>query len=526
MPDAETSKRLRSLPWPAYEVVVNRTYTPAEMALARRGIVTVHDRKVNISPPIDWQMDGPPSFQAHLHSLFFFDILLKLYVNDRDRDALEFARRAALDWIRSNPLDGSDVSVYAWNDKATGDRAPYLAFLLRAAAHNGDLSDADALRLMTSLHEHGRALADETRYASGTNHGLFQDQGLLLLAKYMAPLFPDAEAWHAVALERLRANINAHVSSSDKLWLEHSVAYHIVIVNLLYRLKRWQLIDDRELDLVADEMADAAGWLVAPDGNLAQIGDTDLRSAPAWAAASAASKDGLKMFGDGGWVVVKRDASYLITAASFHSTVHKHADELSFELIERGRRIVVDTGFFAYDSKDPHRRYARSLEAHNGLMVDGGYAISRLEPYGSGIVTATGADGWYTIEATNPLVEIQGVRHMRIYRYRPDEILVVEDTVMADEPHTYTRYFHLGPGIDVDGTELRAASGEALGTLENESPEGTRRIVKGQRDPMQGWTFPAHREAIPINTVIYETKAANATMVATFRSRARLAAPA
>ena len=97
--------------------------------------------------------------------------------------------------------------------------------------------------------------------------------------------------------------------------------------------------------------------------------------------------------------------SFLAVASAFHNLSHKHADELSFELFDRGYRIVSDTGLY---NKDQNRfwKHQRSAQAHSTLTVDQrNFRLRRNRAYGSGIqATGQGATGWYGIQAHNPLV--------------------------------------------------------------------------------------------------------------------------
>lgn len=49
--------------------------------------------------------------------------------------------------------------------------------------------------------------------------------------------------------------------------------------------------------------------------------------------------------------------------------VHKHSDNLSFELISNEQDLIVDTGHNTY-TRDAFRRYYQSVQAHNALSVD------------------------------------------------------------------------------------------------------------------------------------------------------------
>ena len=128
-------------------------------------------------------------------------------------------------------------------------------------------------------------------------------------------------------------------------------------------------------------MVDVAGWFTMPDGNKPQFGDTELRLSRYEAALAAADDDGLQVYPRGGFAIVKDRAtnSYFAITSVFHSykekgypgVSHKHADDLSFELYERGQRIVSDTGVFNKD-EGHFRDFGRSAQAHSVLTVDSG----------------------------------------------------------------------------------------------------------------------------------------------------------
>ena len=183
-------------------------------------------------------------------------------------------------------------------------------------------------------------------------------------------------------------------------------------------------------------MKRAAAWFVEPDDEMTQFGDSYLFRVPPWGLRIADRLRGLEAFPRAGFAFVRapgRDEAgdgYLGVASDFHNTTHKHADELSFELYDHGHRIVSDTGLY---HKDPGRirDFVLSARAHSVLTVDRqGFPI--LDPskaYGSGLVGTGRGDGWFAIEGTNPLLRDQGVRHTRLFLYRPGEALVVVDDV-------------------------------------------------------------------------------------------------
>jgi hypothetical protein len=221
---------------------------------------------------------------------------------------------------------------------------------------------------------------------------------------------------------------------------------------------------------------------------------------------------------DGGYAIVKEPASgsFLGITAGYHSKTHKQSDDLSFDLYERGHRVVSDTGRYHSDA-DRFKEFDQSNKAHSTLVVDGEpFPQDGERTYGSGIRDSGQGDGWYAIWAKNPLVGAQDVRHRRLLLYRPAEALVVFDELRSDRRHSYKRYFHLGPDIDI-AEQPDVIGMQASGFLGSLRADGTSRTtVRGRNDPLLGWTFPSFRQSIPRWTITYRSERSDANHVAGF----------
>jgi hypothetical protein len=496
---AEQARDLPEIPrleCPEYTPVRRLVHNREREKAALKGQFFVFHQKVNLNPPVDWRQDpiSNKSFRFYLHTLDHLDILLQVYARDRNVAALKTAAAHALDWIASNPPGGEATADYAWYDMAAGIRAGYLAYLLRAAAFEGILSEGDEGALVSSLRDHGEYLADEANYARRHNHGLFQDTGLFLLCKY-APFLRRAGEWRKIASSRFLENLRATVHPREFVHLEHSPSYHFDITRMADHMRRLGA-GGEELDSLVRRLKNAAGWFVMPDQAVPQIGDSQKLAASDWARETAAKKSGLKPFLQSGYAVVKNRGSYLITTAAFNSMTHKHPDELSFCLAEGGQRIVIDSGHYGYEKKQPERRYAVSSRAHNVLLVDEqSFDLLHSKPYGSGILRTGEGDGWFAIEGVNPLLREQGVNHARLWLYRPAEVLVVVDRVIAREPHLYTRIFHFDPSVSLrwsNAEQIRITGEDFAGSISDHSGRGvSTRVICGQKEPRwQGWSFP------------------------------------
>lgn len=477
----------------------------------------VYGQATELRPPIDWLENphGSRTWRYELHTLTWLKEALARHAGGGDVETLAVAREVVLDWARQHMRAGSEeVSEFAWYDMAVGLRAPYIGYVLRACRNEEMLGEEDAELLLEAAERHGAELADVRNYSAAHNHGLFQNEGLYLLARQL-PVLPAASAWRELARVRMMATLEETVSFEDGAHLEHSAAYQLAIVELIARLAA-NVRDLPELGDLLDRMRRTAAWQVTPAKRVAQLGDTDDLPAPRWARDTAAGLRGMRVLFEAGQAFVREGDGYLAVSAAHHSAAHKHSDDTGFVLVENGQVLLGDAGRWGYYEDEPDRIYARSAAAHNVLTVDGeDFAWRETEPYGSGIEAAGEGDGWYAIVVRNPLLARQGVTHRRVLLYRPAEALIVLDEVLAAEPHEYARRFHFGPELTAkrsrrSGQVTLAADG--ISAVLADASEAKVELARGRDEPRLGWIYPGDRERVETWTATLRSRAASATL--------------
>lgn len=510
-----------------YEAVSKRVWSARDQANAMQGryVVLSASKPVKIHPPVDWSFDPIDSrrFRSEYYALNYLDTLFYIYSTSDLYDraaklrALERARALALDFIRQNPFGGKGVDERAWGNKTAGDRAGYLGYLTRALACEGMLRGPQAGTLLNSLSFHGKFLSRPKVY-SPSNHGLFVDLGLGLLARY-APFLPDAKRWDLLSQSRFRKTLLRRMVPSEGIWLEHSPSYQFLVLSTLETFVRATRPEDRLLGTLLTKMQAAGSAFVMPDGRIPQFGDSYQDFAPASASPEPGldalmeplRSDGLTVFPRSGYAMVRNasSSSYLAITSSFHNRSHKHADDLSFELFEDGQRIVNDTGLYEKDA-GRYADFQKSSAAHSTLTVDRRGFRRRDRPYGSGLIaTGGGLSSWFGVLASNPRTVRQGVAHERLFLYRPTEALVIVDRVTARKRHDYDRRFQLGPQIALtprEGALGLAAPGFSGEISDDTNLSGSRnRRVRGNRKTLEGFTFPFFRKRQPRWTIDFQS---------------------
>jgi hypothetical protein len=521
---ASNVKELRREPCPAPFLVAkdDAVFAQNEINQAHRWRFTIARKTVRLKPPVAWKRDpiSSQTFRAGIVGLNWLRVLLHDHrVNGNER-SLRMARDLVLDFVRHQRPNGRKTSSEAWDAKTVGDRGAIIAYVTRAASCEGMLSAKRARTLLRSIAQHASWIR---RHRVANNHGLFDALGLAAISR-QAHFLKGGGRWRNVAKNRFEKILRRRMKVDEGFWLEHTSIYQWEVTNLLDRLLEILRIGPDDLENLLDRMERNSAWLVEPDRKIVQFGDSQQRRAPDEYREQAFDQNGIFALRRSGYAFVRQGSSYLALTSSFHNSTHKHADELSFDLYDRGHRIVSDTGFF---HKDPGRwfRYTHSASAHSTVTLNGkSFPRSGGAAYGSGISawgqgpSDTGGT-WFAIKARNPLLRRRGVGHSRWLVYKPGVALIVVDRLRSGRKRRYKSLFQLGPDLTV--SEQPQAFGLSAAGLNGalRSNGGGRRtgrnLLRGSKKPLQGWTSPAFRVKDPRATAIFKTKGADADRVTT-----------
>ncbi len=499
-------------------------FTHHRIAAARRGVAIIGGRRRRLDPPIDWRQNPFHSYpwQKKLNELTWIEPLIYADLNG-SRPALKRATRVVLDWIRQNPKADPQGFRTAWEGKRAGERLGVIAFVGRRAACRGLLSTGEVRRIVDAVEVHAAfLLRDASRGGQVTNHALFRDEGLLVAARYYGFL-PGASHWRRTAVHRFEAGIAKLVDRGTGVDLEQTPGYEQKIVERVQAFLRPLNRPARGLERLLRRMKRDVAWFTMPDGDIVPIADTPFyKRSPRYARSRARRLMGLSPFLRDGFAVARRHHSYLATTAGYHRAAHKHADELSFDLFDAGRRVIVDSG--RRDHTQVAKRlpgpnstaaFTRSSFAHSTLVVDGRSFNLNRHPYGSGLDAQGRGGGWFAVLGHNPLLRTQGVRQRRLWLYRPGKALVVVDTLRARRRHTYSRFLQIAPKIHAAKAHgfvrLRARAGfrGAIWTS-----KGSVRLYRGDVKPLRGWYVRGgYHSLTPRYTERLTTKARNETLI-------------
>ena len=466
-----------------------------------------------LTMPVDWKANPfkDKNWRFHLHAWRMIDPLIKSWYRTRQPDLLREAFIYPQDWWRRHKT--SKPTGLSWSDMVSGIRSLKLAFFLeRRRLGDLRLTRRETSDLFELVDAHARFNAREENIGMN-NHGLLQAIGYRQLCRQVPnrPACRGAEARSATYLRRLLQ----HQFTDEGIHREHSAGYHFYVTGLLADLRVAELFSDvGDVAEVARRATANRPWLVFPNGEVARIGDAGdiYKGKPLESAAWTHTLDGrtfaISDFSRSGYAIVRtlgaddiERQSMLIMVAMYHDSNHKQADDLSFELFERGQRILIDSGRYDFEWH-PMRHYVYSAAAHNTVdLADAPIKTSDTDPYGSGLAQIE-IDGEGFV-LSGRVRRARRFDHARTLRYQPGRSLVIEDQLDSDQELTYASRLHFASNLTVEASDdgyLVCRGDETLATLEPPA-DAAIRLVRGQEDPLLGWDTIARRHMAPAHVL-------------------------
>jgi hypothetical protein len=482
-----------------------RPQFPPRIRLLARGREDLGATKVKL--PIDWEMDPfhDRNWCAQLHSWHMIDGCLFAFDKTRDPAVLEAAKLVALDWQRSHAGRARrNRSPHSWRDKISGHRAGKIAYILSQWQHGLLPLSAEEQAQMTDLARSHLDFLVNKATVTYSNHSFFHLLGVRALVEVVGP--EDVRGQILEFVNEKVATLVGRQFDPNGMHKEHSFGYQKFGISTLKLLVKTGWFDALALKELNTKAKALLPWMRIPDGRLAPIGDTT--TGPPTGATDTTFPQEQNVVDQSGYAIVRADktgkvsdASYFVLSGAFHSSTHKHADDLSVYWFE-GEEILSDPGKYSYN-RDQRREYVVSTNAHNTVEIDGkSFSTKEEDAYGSAIGTVACEDWGYRVSGSVDH-KTSGVRHTRTCFYAPGAWLLLLDKMSADRAHDYTSWLQLAPELENvarrDGyLEVPLQSGKSLRIFQagTASPQTT--LHRGETEPrMQGWISQSYGDLSP-----------------------------
>jgi uncharacterized heparinase superfamily protein len=542
------STDLREIP-PALNEDLLDLYGRSEQILANR-FSFFHSTK-SFGAKIDWQAGAGSAWNRELHSFdFALDVALTYRISREERYA-QHLRYLIADWVSANPPAGE----IAWETETLAKRVRNWVLASDLARDDWN-ANPDFLQLVLHSLALQYVILTESdglnqsceSCGNGFRARLWRERGLAFL-EGMFPLDGSKRiAWRLpqIVEERLDRDaargdqslrpvdtLQAAEALLDELVLEspgtdsHAGAAKEALQRILNALEA-MMLPDGTLPLFGREATPAAE-------NLQNIYATAavLFAEPRWKA--IAGQWGIiphMLLGEGGWRsfselkgkswtpasssqpqsgicrLVGNGSSALAANLRPRGSASDHQDDLSFELMIRGHRVVVDSGAYRPPGDAEGQPFARP-EAHNVLMLEADRGMGRGEnaPMPISFRRIYG-DGWVAFSA-----ECKATSHQRIWALTEANAWVVLDRLLVRQAKIgrLTSLLHFFPTFELgeEGDRVLACSRALTVTVVPFGPVPcTTRFTKGDDEQIPGWYAPEFGTRFPSSVLALEWAAA------------------
>jgi hypothetical protein len=474
---------------------------------------------------VDWrarQVSHLWSYQ--LHGFAYARDLAEAHAGTGEAAFADTFARLASGWVQQTADGRGD----GWEPYPISVRVVHWA---HALARFGDALDpAVQAALLASLHRQLAFLARRLEWHILANH--LQKN---LSALYVGALLfegPRAARWRRVAREGLWRELLEQVLP-DGGHYERSPMYHaLALQDFLEAMSAAVAVGDEVPAAVRERlfhMLGAMRVLARADGSLHLFNDAAEGVAPSRTALERLGRRllpperraarGPGSLPDTGYFVHEAEGGDRLIVdcgvpGPAYQPGHGHCDLLSFELDAGGRPLVVDSGVHGYDG-DPFREYVRSTRAHNTVRIAG---REQSEVWGTFRMArralVEGGRGW--VELGTGEFRFEGAYrpfHARDARHRREVTFVagalrVSDVVDGARGAVLESFVHFHPDVRVvQGPSGIVASAGALHVTVEPFGVDAVALVRGSRDPVQGWYCPEFGKAIEQSVLVLRVRA-------------------
>ena len=497
-------------------------------------------------PDSKWPRNHEWTWQLSRHAMWA-DLSNAYRATGDEKYAREFVAELQ-SWVRDCPVPMAKPANGAfskWRTIEAGIRTGWVwpeVFFRFLPAKSFD--DEAVVLMVKSFVEHAQYL---TKFHM-TGNWLTMEANGLYHAGALFPEFKDAKLWRDTAIERLYRELDAQVYP-DGAQIELAPGYHGVTVRSFLGPLELAPVTGFEVpkDYLAkmEKMFDYFLYSMQPDRTTPPLNDSGAGRVLSFIGQAAGlfpqredfrwvAKDGKEgkapehashRFPYAGQFILRsgweREAKWLCLDGGPFGYGHQHEDKLSVILSAFGKPLLVEGGVYTYDAST-WRSYVLSSRAHNVVLVDGLEQNRHAAPRETYVVKTPLPAIWETNatfdhaaaryeEGWGPKAERLVKQTRQVFFVKPDYFVIVDELEPADDqPHTYEALFHLDtPDAGVDGLRVATQNKGPNLTLLAFGPDSVR-IVKGQKDPVQGWlpdSALGYGGIRPIPAAIYSKRA-------------------
>jgi len=446
------------------------------------------------------------------------------------------------DWVTANPYPGKwappsregTKKAMAWWGLEPGIRLKIWSTTFFGLQQADGFTPAGRILMLSSIPDHADFLM-KSRMPYGGNWIVSQMRGLAT-AGGCWPEFADAGKWLDHASTEMARSMKGQVYP-DGVQVELSTGYHRTVTsnfqdftNLIRRMGRdvtpeFRAMHEKMYSYLAYSARPTGYGVLNNDTRPSRSGRFLRRRAPEfnrpdWLYIITNGKEGAKptvgpsiVFPWAGQVIMRSgwdaEAHWAFFDMGPFGAGHQHNDKLHLSITAHGRDLLVDAGIHSYQS--PTKMYFRASVAHNVLLIDnnGRYPGPRVwkEPMRGNYAVLPEVDFAHgALERGFAAMDRKG-EHRRAVLYVRGAYWVVVDRLSLPRPASVQALWHFHPDCTVEATGQAVASVDPdkgnLRIVPAAAFPWTVTMVKGRKDPMQGWYSPKYNFLVPSPCAVY-----------------------
>ncbi len=386
-----------------------------------------------------------------------------MYKKTNDKKYLLKEIEIVEEWIK-NWSDKSNTM--AFHDETTSLRMIHLIYIFNECI---DVIDVEYLRtLFIEINNTADLLASEQFYTKNTNHGMFQDRSLILFCIYFNEYYKSKE-YFQLAKYRIKSYVK-YIYTTSGIHKEHSPAYHFIVSRRVLEIaKDIEPYDFEFYEYIYNlylKTCEYATYIIKPDGKLPNIGDTEPNI--------DARLNYKNMYNDknyqnhinkkydditlstnyvdieSGYAILRdkwsEDSIYILYTACYHTSYHKHCDDLNFIIYHKGD-IITESGPYGYNYDNELCKYGYSNFAHNTLIVND-ESLPRIDGKYEKVKLTNYKQNDKKIEVVGINERYENTKHERTLIFDKESLEIeICDHIWSDSNKDYTFLFHLAPDI-------------------------------------------------------------------------------
>lgn len=425
----------------------------SKLALKNKYVFFGNFDAISFEDNFDWNYKhnhSPNTYQVYMHTLNIVGNLTNSYIDTKNKKYIKKANNILFDWMDSESNKYENNKNASWKDHSVSSRVKNLLLYQISAPKYLKLNENV---LGPQLKLHGEYLSDRAHY-SENNHGMMSDEALLLVSNFIET--PEtANRFKEIATLRMERMIYK-LFSSMSMNLENSPEYHrmtqILTKNFINLTEIMNIEFDQRCKDIVEQSEKLNSSLIKPDKTYPLIGDTGYKKFNI-----EKSFDNLIDY-QAGLAIINSpnqskdsDSSWLSFKSGYVTKSHKQFDDLSINYYHNGEDILVDSGKYNYDRRDPMKQYVKSPKAHSTIFFkEETYELGNpIEEYNDMRLKF--------VKETSEFVHLAATNHlynnMFIWRdviYLESKGLIIVDRYKAESPRLMAQNFNFHEGLTIE----------------------------------------------------------------------------